>query len=269
MQDPFLKKAHREDYRSRAAYKLQEIEEKYKLLQSHSKVLDLGCAPGSWCQLVRRCLGPKGLVIGVDLLAVEPIEGVTLLQGDLTDPAVQDRITSLCPGGFDLILSDMAPHTTGIHHADTQRSAELVTLVLDLCARWLKPGGAMLAKVFEGAEYPALRQRARTLFRFAKTVTPEASLARSREVYLLGQGYHGPTSQAAASQAHLQPGSPRSASPGAASPEAEPATGTRANPYGRPSSRSVTVPGDGPPPPPNTSLPSPSGPLRMGKRKKA
>ncbi|RCK80410.1 MAG: 23S rRNA methyltransferase [Candidatus Ozemobacter sibiricus] len=269
LHDPFLKKAHREDFRSRAAYKLQEIAEKYKLIQSHSKVLDLGCAPGSWCQVVRRCLGPKGLVIGVDLLPVEPIDGVTLLQGDLTDPAVQDRITSLCPGGFDVILSDMAPHTTGIHHADTERSAELVGLVLDLCARWLKPGGAMLAKVFEGAEYPALRQRARTLFRFAKTVTPEASLARSREVYLLGQGYHGPTSRATASQAHPQPGSPRPASPGAAPPEAEPAAGTRANPDGRLSSRSATGPDDGPPPPPAPPRPSPIAPLRMGKRKKA
>ncbi len=193
LHDPFLKKAHREDFRSRAAYKLQEVVEKYKLLQWHSKVLDLGCAPGSWCQMARRFLGPKGLLIGVDLLPVEAIEGATLVQGDITDSALQAQITRLCPGGFDVILSDMAPNTTGIHHADTQRSAELVGLVLDLCARWLKPGGAVLAKVFEGSEYPDLRRRAKTLFRFAKTVTPEASLARSREVYLLGQGYQGPT----------------------------------------------------------------------------
>ncbi|NLI75574.1 MAG: RlmE family RNA methyltransferase [Candidatus Riflebacteria bacterium] len=191
LQDPFLKKAHREDLRSRAAYKLQEIADKYKLIHSYSKVLDLGCAPGSWTQVVRRFLGPKGLVVGIDLLPVEPVEGATLLQGDITDPAMQAAIGRLCPGGFDLILSDMAPHTTGIHHADTERSAELVGLVLDLCGRWLKPGGACLAKVFEGAEYPALRQRAKGLFGFAKTVTPEASLARSREVYLLGTGFRG------------------------------------------------------------------------------
>ncbi len=191
LHDPFLKKAHREDLRSRAAYKLQEIAEKYKLIHSYSKVLDLGCAPGSWTQMVRRFLGPKGQVVGIDLLAVAPVAGATLLQGDITDPAMQAAIERLCPGGFDLILSDMAPNTTGIHHADTARSAELAGLVLDLCGRWLKPGGACLAKVFEGAEYPALRQRAKAMFGFAKTVTPEASLARSREVYLLGTGFRG------------------------------------------------------------------------------
>jgi len=191
LRDPFLKKAHSESLRSRAAYKLQEIHEKYKLIKPNHKVLDLGCAPGSWTQIAAKFLSPKGLLVGIDLVATEPVEGATILQGDIRDKAMQTKIRELCPNRFDLILSDMAPNTTGVHHADTANSADLVSLVLDLCSEWLKPGGSMVAKVFEGSEYQALHKRAKSLFDFAKSVNPEASLSRSREVYLVGQGYRG------------------------------------------------------------------------------
>lgn len=189
LRDPFLKKAHSENFRSRAAYKLKEIVDKYKLVKPHHRILDLGCAPGSWAQMARTWLSPKGLLIGIDLVPTEPVEGTTLLQGDIRDPQMQDRIRELNPHGFDVILSDMAPNTTGVHHADTAHSADLVSLVLDLCAVWLKPGGSCIAKVFEGSEYQALHKRAKGMFEFVKSVNPEASLSRSREVYLVGQGY--------------------------------------------------------------------------------
>lgn len=189
LRDPFLQKAHRENYRSRAAYKLQEIAEKYKLLKPGSHVLDLGAAPGSWTQVVVQVVGAKGLVVGIDLLEVEPIEGAHLIQGDIRDPKKQEEIRALSKRPFDLILSDMAPNTTGVHHADTANSVELVQLALELANTWLRPGGAFVAKLFEGAEYKELHTFAKSRFGFAKSFKPKASLAASREIYLVCQDF--------------------------------------------------------------------------------
>jgi len=189
LRDPFLQKAHRENFRSRAAYKLQEIAEKYKLLRPGSHVLDLGAAPGSWTQVAMQAVGSKGLVVGIDLLAIEPVDGAHLIQGDIRDPKKQEEIKALSKRPFDLILSDMAPNTTGVHHADTANSVELVQLALELAHTWLKPGGSFVAKLFEGAEYKELHTLAKSLFGFAKSFKPKASLAQSREIYLVCQDF--------------------------------------------------------------------------------
>lgn len=185
LNDFYLKQAHKENYRSRAVYKLKEIIEKYNILRKNFKVLDLGCAPGSWCQYIRQNLNEKGLIVGVDIQNVEPIDGVIIINGDFTDAKIQEQVLSMAIEGYDLILSDMAPNTTGIRDADSYRSFELVNLVLDLCPKLLKRGGSLIAKVFEGAEYKLLQNKAKTMFEFVKTSTPAASLSRSREVYLV------------------------------------------------------------------------------------
>lgn len=189
LNDPWLRKARQEQFRSRAAYKLDEIHRKYKILKPGMKVLDLGAAPGSWTQIALSSMNGKGLVVAIDLLPIEPIEGAVILQGDIRSEESQKRIAEIVKGKFDVILSDMAPDTTGIHHADTSNSAVLVALALDLCGRWLKPGGSFVAKVFEGSEYKELHAQAKKHFDFLKSVNPEASLSRSREVYLVGTGY--------------------------------------------------------------------------------
>lgn len=187
LNDHYLNKARGEGFRSRAAYKLEEIDQKYRLLKPGMKVLDLGAAPGSWSQYVlRKCKG-RGKVIAIDLLEIEPIKGAIILQGDIRDPEKQSQIIELASGKLDLILSDMAPDTTGIHHADTENSALLVHLALDIAEKLLKPGGSFVAKVFEGSEYQELLKRAKSLFSFAKSFNPKASLNRSRELFLIAQ----------------------------------------------------------------------------------
>ncbi len=189
LNDHFLQKARAESFRSRAAYKLEEIDGKYKLIKPGQKILDLGAAPGSWSQYAMRKVAGKAKIIAIDLLEVDPIEGVIILQGDIRDEKNQTQITELAAGKVDVILSDMAPDTTGVHYADTENSALLVHLALDIVEKLLKPGGSFVAKVFEGAEYHALLQRARKLFGFAKSFNPKASLNRSREIFLVAQDY--------------------------------------------------------------------------------
>ncbi|MBF0500396.1 MAG: RlmE family RNA methyltransferase [Candidatus Riflebacteria bacterium] len=206
LRDPFFLKAHRENFRSRAAYKLQEILEKYRLIKTGYSVLDLGAAPGSWTQVALEATGVtptrqdssaappgkergRGLVIGIDLLEIEELPGAHLLKGDIRDKAMQAAIVNLAPRGFHCILSDMAPNTTGIHHADTSNSVDLIHLALDMCPTWLRPGGSFVAKLFEGAEYKELHTRAGRLFEFVKSFKPKASLSKSREIYLVCQNY--------------------------------------------------------------------------------
>ncbi|HNX76995.1 MAG TPA: RlmE family RNA methyltransferase [Candidatus Rifleibacterium sp.] len=189
LNDHYLQKSRLDDYRSRAAYKLEEIDQKYKLIKPGQKILDLGAAPGSWTQYALRKVNGKAKIIAIDLLEIAPVEGAIIIKGDIRDAANQARITELAPHGLDLILSDMAPDTTGVHFADTENSALLVHLALDIVEKLLKPGGCFVAKVFEGAEYQQLLQRARKMFDFAKSFNPKASLTRSREIFLVAQNY--------------------------------------------------------------------------------
>jgi 23S rRNA (uridine2552-2'-O)-methyltransferase len=187
LKDHYLQKSRLEDFRSRAAYKLEEIDKKYRLIRPGQKILDLGAAPGSWSQYAQRQAKSKAKIIAIDLLEIEPIEGVTIIQGDIRDSEKQKQILELAPKKLDLILSDMAPDTTGVHHADTENSAMLVHLALDIVEKLLKPGGSFIAKVFEGNEYKELLTRAQKLFNFAKSFKPKASLNRSREIFLVAR----------------------------------------------------------------------------------
>jgi 23S rRNA (uridine2552-2'-O)-methyltransferase len=189
LNDHFLHKSRADNFRSRAAYKLEEIDKKYGLIKPGQKILDLGAAPGSWSQYAQRQAKGKARIIAIDLLEIEPIEGVIIIQGDIRDPEKQKQILDLAPKKLDLILSDMAPDTTGVHHADTENSALLVHLALDIAQKLLKPQGSFVAKVFEGTEYKALLDRAKKLFGFAKSVNPKASLNRSREVFIVAQKF--------------------------------------------------------------------------------
>lgn len=191
LNDHYLQKSRADSYRSRAAYKLEEIDQKYKLIKPGQKILDLGAAPGSWTQYVLRKVNGKAKVVAIDLLEIFPIEGAIIIRGDIRDSANQAQIIELAPHGLDVILSDMAPDTTGVHYADTENSALLVHLALDIAEKLLKPGGSFVAKVFEGAEYQQLLQRTRKLFGFAKSFNPKASLTRSREIFLVAQDFKG------------------------------------------------------------------------------
>lgn len=189
LNDHYLQKSRVDDYRSRAAYKLEEIDQKYKLIKPGMKILDLGAAPGSWTQYALRKVNGKAKIVAIDLLEIAPIEGAIILQGDIRDPQKQAQIIELAPNGLDLILSDMAPDTTGVHFADTENSALLVHLALDIAEKLLRQGGNFVAKVFEGAEYQQLLQRTRKLFGFAKSFNPKASLTRSREIFLVAMDF--------------------------------------------------------------------------------
>lgn len=191
LNDHYLLKSRQDAYRSRAAYKLEELDQKYKLIKSGGKILDLGAAPGSWSQYAIRKTAGKAKIIAIDLLEIQPIENVTIIKGDIRDPENQAKILELCPNGVDLIMSDMAPDTTGVHYADTENSVILVNLALDIAEKLLKPKGNFIAKVFEGAEYNALLKRTKSMFEFAKSCNPKASLSRSRELFMVAQGFRG------------------------------------------------------------------------------
>lgn len=187
--DPFVRRARAAGYRSRAAFKLLEIDARERLLRPGTKVLDLGAAPGGWSQVAAARVAPGGVVVAVDLLEIAPISGVTVLKGDFSAPEVQDAITAALAGAkADLVLSDLSPNLSGIASADQARSAELLRAAIALCRRSLKPGGALLAKVFQGAEFGAVLAELKAAFREVRTRKPAASRGESRETYLLARG---------------------------------------------------------------------------------
>lgn len=187
--DPYVQRAQAEGYRARAAYKLLEIDERDRLLKPGAVVVDLGAAPGSWCQVaVKRC-GPSGRVFALDLLAVEAIAGVDFLQGDFTEDAVLEELESRLGGArVDVVLSDMAPNLSGVSAVDQARSIHLCELGLDFAVRHLKPGGHFLVKVFQGEGFMAYRKQMEASFASVQVRKPKASRDRSAEVYLLGKG---------------------------------------------------------------------------------
>lgn len=187
--DPYVHRAQAEGYRSRAAYKLLEIDARDRLLAPGQVVVDLGAAPGSWAQVALAKVGPRGRVIGVDLLAIEALPGATFLRGDFREPAVERELAALLEGGrADLVLSDTAPNISGIAAADQARSVALAELAVDFALRHLKPQGALLVKVFQGAGFPELLAAMRRSFRSVAVRKPRASRDRSSETYLLARG---------------------------------------------------------------------------------
>ncbi|QXL84945.1 RlmE family RNA methyltransferase [Comamonas sp. NLF-1-9] len=195
--DPWVKLAHKEGYRARAAYKLKEIDERLRLFKPGQLVVDLGSTPGAWSQYARRRLAPQGAAVGVldgqllalDLLPMEHIEGVDFLLGDLRDEAVLARLQTLVRGrAVDVVMSDMAPNLSGIASADAARVSHLVELALDFALQHLQPDGVLLAKVFHGPGYDDLVALFRRHFRQCKVIKPKASREQSAETYLVGLG---------------------------------------------------------------------------------
>jgi 23S rRNA (uridine2552-2'-O)-methyltransferase len=190
--DPFVLRAKAEGWRSRAVYKLEEIDRKEKLLKPGMVVLDLGAAPGAWSQYARRKVGRAGTVVASDILEMEPIPGVEFVQGDFREEVVFEQILGKLPTAeVDVVLSDMAPNMAGMDAIDQPRSLYLAELALDLAVRALKPGGDVLIKTFQGSGFDALVASARQSFARVKFSKPAASRARSPELYLLARGRKG------------------------------------------------------------------------------
>ena len=187
--DVYVQRSKREGWRSRAAYKLIEIDRQDGLLKPGQRVVDLGSTPGGWSQVAASRVGSQGLVIGLDRLEMEPIEGVKFILGDFTEESVLAELESALDGvPVDLVISDMAPNLTGVAATDQARAAYLNELALDFAAHWLKPGGALLVKAFHGREFEGFRSAMRKQFTTLVERKPDASRDKSSEVYLLGKG---------------------------------------------------------------------------------
>lgn len=187
--DYYVNKAKQEGWRSRAIYKLQEIDEKDRLFQSGMTVIDLGAAPGGWSQWTTHKVGEKGRVYALDILPVEPFAGVTFIQGDFQEDEVyQNLIDALQGREVDLVMSDMAPNMSGNKGIDIPRAMYLVELTIDLADQVLKQGGDLLVKVFQGEGYDQLVKTLRANYQKVVTRKPKASRPRSKEVYLLARG---------------------------------------------------------------------------------
>jgi 23S rRNA (uridine2552-2'-O)-methyltransferase len=195
--DPYVKMAQRDGYRARAAYKLKEIDEALGLIKPGHVVVDLGSTPGAWSQYTRRRLSPAGAAVGelngtivaLDILPMDPIEGVQFLQGDFREPEVLEQLQQVVAGRpVDVVVSDMAPNLSGIESADAARIAHLVELAVEFSQAHLKPDGALVVKVFHGSGYSQLVKLFKETFRVVKPIKPKASRDRSSETFLVGIG---------------------------------------------------------------------------------
>jgi 23S rRNA (uridine2552-2'-O)-methyltransferase len=190
--DHYVMKAKEEGYRSRACYKLMEIDDKDKLIKPGMTVVDLGSAPGGWSQVAAKRVGDNGLVVASDILPMDGIAGVTFLQGDFTEEAIFDELMATIGNRpVDLVISDMAPNMSGVSAVDQPGAMYLVELALDMARQVLKPGGNYAAKVFHGEGFDEYLKDMRSSFQKVVTRKPESSRARSREVYLVAKGYKG------------------------------------------------------------------------------
>jgi 23S rRNA (uridine2552-2'-O)-methyltransferase len=190
LNDPYVKQARAEGYRSRAAYKLAELDERFGLLKGVQRVVDLGIAPGGWSQIVRK-RAPKAAVVGIDLLPTEPLDGVTILQMDFTAEEAPETLTEALGGAPDLVLSDMAANTVGHKQTDHLRTMGLVELAADFAVETLAPGGAFVAKVLAGGTDAELLALLKRHFRTVKHAKPPASRKGSSEWYVVAQGFKG------------------------------------------------------------------------------
>jgi 23S rRNA (uridine2552-2'-O)-methyltransferase len=195
--DPYVKLALKEGYRARAAYKLKEIDEQLGLIRPGDLVVDLGSAPGAWSQYVRRKLSPQGAAVGaldgtilaLDIIPMEPVEGVLFLQGDFREPEVMAQLEAVVAGRkADVVVSDMAPNLSGIESADAARISHLVELAVEFAQANMKPEGALVVKVFHGSGYSQLVKLFKETFRVVKPLKPKASRDKSSETFLVGMG---------------------------------------------------------------------------------
>lgn len=195
--DPYVKLAQKEGFRARAAYKLKEIDESLSLIRPGHLVVDLGSAPGAWSQYLRRRLSPQGAAVGelngtiiaLDILPMEPVEGVVFLQGDFREPEVLARLEEVMAGRkADVVVSDMAPNLSGVESSDSARIAHLIELAIDFSTHHMKPEGALVTKVFHGSGYSQLVKLFKETFRVVKPVKPKASRDKSSETFIVGIG---------------------------------------------------------------------------------
>ena len=188
--DEYVRRSHGERYRSRASYKLLEMQDKDGLIRPGMTVVDLGAAPGGWSQVAAELVGDQGRIVASDILPMDSIAGVEFVLGDFTDDLVFERLLSVIgEQGADLVISDIAPNMSGMSEIDQPRSLGLAELALELTKSILKPGAYFLVKLFHGAGYPEYYREMQSTFDSVKTRKPKASRARSREVYLFGSGF--------------------------------------------------------------------------------
>jgi 23S rRNA (uridine2552-2'-O)-methyltransferase len=195
LNDPYVRRAKAEGYRSRAAYKLLELDQRFGLLRQVRRIVDLGVAPGGWSQVVQRRV-PGATIVGIDLLPTDPIDGVTLLQMDFLDSAAPERLIDALAGPADLVLSDMAANTVGHQQTDHLRTMALVEAAADFAGEVLAPGGAFVAKVLAGGADHALVASLKRMFASVKHAKPPASRKDSSEWYVIAQGFKGAGSAA-------------------------------------------------------------------------
>ncbi len=202
--DPYVKMAQKDGYRARAAYKLKEIDETLRLIRPGQVVVDLGAAPGAWSQYLRRkfagtfegkgaAVGElNGTILALDLLAIEPIEGVTFLQGDFREESVSQQLVQALQGRpVDVVLSDMAPNLSGIESADGARMTHLIELAVEFAEQHMRPDGALVVKAFHGSGYSQLVKLFKNQFRVVKPIKPKSSRDKSSETFLVGMGLKG------------------------------------------------------------------------------
>ncbi|MNE38152.1 Ribosomal RNA large subunit methyltransferase E [compost metagenome] len=190
--DPYVKQAQKDGYRSRASYKLLEVQEKYKLIRPGMSVVDLGAAPGGWSQVTSRLIGGQGRLIASDILEMDSIPDVTFIQGDFTQDEVLARILEAVGNSqVDLVISDMAPNMSGTPEVDMPKAMFLCELALDLAERILKPGGNFVIKIFQGEGFDVYLKDARQKFDKVQMIKPDSSRGSSREQYMLAWGYRG------------------------------------------------------------------------------
>jgi 23S rRNA (uridine2552-2'-O)-methyltransferase len=189
--DPYFQKAKQEGYRARSAYKLIQINDKFHIIHRRDTVVDLGAAPGSWSQVLAKLVGPDGRIIALDLQEMQPIEGVTIFQGDMLEPDVQERIKELAHGRCNVVLSDAAPSTTGIKLRDHVISIELARAAFIVAQQILIPGGNMVLKVFQGEDLPSLIHDVKMCFHPVKIHTPPATRNESWEAFIVAQKFKG------------------------------------------------------------------------------
>jgi 23S rRNA (uridine2552-2'-O)-methyltransferase len=190
--DHYFRAAKREGYRSRAAYKLRQINDRYRIIRRGDLVVDLGCAPGSWSQVAAQLVGSRGRVVGIDLQPVDPIPGVTILQGDMLGPEALTAVSEALGGQQPrVVLSDMSPSISGNRLRDHLQSMALTEAAFEFACRHLSAGGNVIFKVFEGEALPEFLRSVRSAFKFCKPHVPKASRRESSEIYVVGRGFRG------------------------------------------------------------------------------
>jgi len=190
LNDPFVKQAKKDGYRSRAAYKIAEIDEIFHIFKPNQKVVDLGAAPGSWCQYAKEKI-IKGKLVGIDLLPIKELDGVELLVGDFSEQEVLEQLEKMFEGKLDVVMSDMAPNQSGHNKTDTIRMTYLLELAIDFALNHLKVGGTFIAKVFRAGAESHLLNETKKHFEKVKHFKPQASRDDSSEIYLIATGFKG------------------------------------------------------------------------------